>query len=98
MSSTDKLMLRFLRELNSDEVQEAFQSLDVLLDHLERKDDPEPFEMHIVDSAYQAMEKLKTLEGVMKNKIRESDALKGNKLQNLYDKVPTDVGSQVLFD
>ena len=98
MSSTDKLMLRFLRELTSDGVQEAFQSLDVLLDHLEKKDDPEPFEMHIVDSAYQAMEKLKTLEGVMKNQIKESNALKGNKLQNLYDKAPTNVGSQVLFD
>ena len=57
MSSTDNLMLRFLREINSETVQEAFQSLDVLLDHLEKKDDPEPFEMHIVDSAYQALEK-----------------------------------------
>lgn len=98
MSSTDKLMLRFLRELTSDEVQEAFQSLDVLLVHLEGKDDPEPFEMHIVDSAYQALEKLKTLEGIMKHRVAESNALKGNKLQTLYDKTPTDVGSQVLFD
>ena len=98
MSSTDKLMLRFLRELTSDGVKEAFKSLDVLLDHLEKKDDPEPFEMHIVDSEYQAMEKLKTLEGIMKQQIKESNALKGNKLQILYDKSPTDVGSQVLFD
>ena len=96
MSSTDKLMLRFLRELNSDEVQEAFQSLDVLLDHLEKKDDPEPFEMHIVDSAYQALEKLKTLEGIMKNRMTESNALKGNKLQKLYDRAP--MGSSILFD
>jgi hypothetical protein len=79
-------------------VQEAFQSLDDLLDHLEEKDDPEPFEMHIVDSAYQALEKLKTLEGIMKNRITESNALKGSKLQKLYDKTPTSVGSQVLFD
>ena len=98
MSSTDKLMLRFLREINSDVVQEAFQSLDVLLDHLEKKDDPEPFEMHIVDSAYQALERLKTLEGIMKQQVRESNMLKGNKLQKLYDQTPTDVGSQVLFD
>lgn len=96
MSSTDKLMLNFLRELNSHEVQEAFQSLDFLLDHLEKKDDPEPFEMHIVDSAYQALERLKTLEGIMKNRIKESDVLKGNKLQNLYDRATT--GSSVLFD
>ncbi len=98
MSSTDKLMLRFLRELNSKEVQEAFQSLDALLDHLERKDDPEPFEMHIVDGAYQTLEKLKTLEGIMKQQVRESNALDGNKLQKLYDKAPTNVGTQALFD
>lgn len=95
MASTDKLMLKFLRELNSDEVQEAFSSLDVLLDHLERKNDPEPFEMQFVDSAYQALEKLKTLEGIMKRQISESHVLKGNKLQSLYDKVPTSIGSSI---
>jgi len=94
MSSTDKLMLKFLRELNSDEVQEAFQSLDVLLDQLEKKVDPEPFEMHIVDSAYQALEKLKTLEGIMKQQVRESGVLMGNKLQKLYDKN----SQHILFD
>lgn len=98
MLSTDKLMLKFLRELNSDEVQEAFQSLDILLDHLEKKEDPEPFEVHIVDSAYQTLEKLKTLEGIIKQQMKESDVLTGNKLQNLYDKTPQSVGSQILFE
>ena len=97
MSSTDKLMLRFLRELNSDEVQEAFASLDALLDHLERKNDPEPFEMRIVDSAYQTLEKMKMLEGIMKQRVVESNVLKGNRLQKLYDKSPTHVGSSI-FD
>jgi len=86
MSSTDTLMLKFLRELNSDEVQEAFQSLDVLLDHLEKKDDPEPFEMHIVDYAYQALERMKSLEGILKQRTLESNILPGNRLQSLYDK------------
>jgi len=94
MSSTDKLMLKFLRELNSDEVQEVFQSLNVLLDQLEKKVDPEPFEMHIVDSAYQTLEKLKTLEGIMKQRVKESEILLGNKLQKLYDKN----SQHVLFD
>jgi len=98
MSSTDKLMLKFLRELNSDTVQEAFQSLDVLLDHLEGKNDPEPFEMRIVDSAYQTLEKLKTLEGILKQQIKESSILPGNKLQKLYDQTPSSNGSTVLFD
>jgi len=98
MSSTDTLMQRFLRELNSEEVQEAFQSLDVLLDHLEKKNDPEPFEMHIVDTAYQTLEKLKTLEGIIKNRIIESSMLDGNKLQGLYDKTLTNIGTGVLFD
>lgn len=98
MSRTDKLMLNFLRELNSDEVQEAFQSLDGLLDHLEKKEDPESFEMHIVDSAYQALEKLKILEGILKQQIKESNILMGNRLQKLYDKTSQNSGSHVLFD
>ncbi|MCF8019861.1 MAG: hypothetical protein K9L62_10720 [Vallitaleaceae bacterium] len=97
MSGTDKLMLRFLRELNSDKVQEAFSSLDVLLDHLESKNDPEPFEIHLVDSAYQALEKIKMLESVMKQQVVQSNELKGSRLQRLYDKAPTSIGSSI-FD
>ena len=97
MSRTTKLAFKFLRELNSTDVQDTFQSLGVLLDHLETKDDPEPVEVQMVDTAYQALEKLKTLEGLLKRHIGETHSItKGNKLQNLYDKAPTSIGSSIL--
>ena len=97
MSRTTKLAFKFLRELNSADVQESFESLAVLLDHLEMKDDPEPVEVQMVDTAYQALEKLKTLEGLLKRHVGEAHGInKGNKLQNLYEQTPTSVGSSVL--
>jgi len=86
MSIAARLMTKFLQELHSNEVQEVFESLDILLEYLEKKNDPEPFEMQIVDNAYQTLEKLKTLEGVMKQHIKESNMLPGNNLQRLYEK------------
>jgi hypothetical protein len=98
MSRTTKLAFRFLRELNSEDVQDTFQSLGVLLDHLETKNDPEPAEIQMVDTAYQALEKLKTLEGLIKNYIGESSSIaKGSKLQKLYD-LNSSSGSDILFD
>jgi len=94
--TSDRLILKFLRELNSGEVQETFQSLGYLLEFLENKEDPDPIEMQIVDSAYQTLEKLKLLEGFLKRYVEESDKiLKGSKLQKLYDDKS---GSSVLFD
>ena len=96
MSRTTKLAFKFLMELNSSDVQDTFSSLGVLLEYLESKDDPDPSEMQMVDNAYQALEKLKTLEGLIKRHIGESEISKGNKLQNLYDKPPTSIGTSIL--
>jgi len=98
-TNTDKIILKFLKELNSEEVKVTFEDLGVLLEHLENKNDPDPVEIQVVDVTYQLLEKLKTLEGILKHHITESnEVLSGNKLQNLYDKKATSVGSQVLFD
>lgn len=99
MLNTDKIIFKFLKDLNSEEVKETFESLGVLLEQLENKNDPDPVEMQIVDVTYQVLEKIKTLEGILKYNISKSNKkLSGNKLQKLYDKKATAVGSQVLFD
>lgn len=95
MSITARLMEKFLKELNSNDI---FESLDILVEYLEKKNDPEPFEMQIVENGYQALEKLKTLEGFMKSHIQESKILPGNNLQRLYDKSSRATGTQKLFD
>ena len=98
-TNTDKIILKFLKELNSEEVKDTFESLGVLLEHLENKNDPDPVDMQVVDVTYQVLEKIKTLEGILKHSVSESNKkLSGNKLQKLYDKKATSVGSQVLFD
>jgi hypothetical protein len=84
--TSDRLILKVLRELNSSEVQESFQSLGYLLEFLENKEDPDPIEMQIVEASYQTIEKLRLLEGFLKKYVKESDKiLKGSKLQKLYD-------------
>ncbi len=98
MSRTDKIISIFLMELHSEEVQGLFESLDVLLEHLEEKVDPDPEDLQIVNSAYQSLEKLRTLEGYLKQKVGSRPTLKGNKLQDLYDKAPSISGSQILFE
>jgi hypothetical protein len=94
MSLTTNLVFKFLRELDSQNVQSTFESLGVLLDHLETKNDPDPVDVQIVDTAYQALEKLKTLEGLLKGYVGNSSILKGNKLEKLYDQG----NSKTLFD
>ena len=97
MTTTSKIARQFLVELNSKDNQSLFQQLDFLLDHLENKEDPEPLEMQIVDMAYQALDRIKTLESILKNHVANSDLLPGDKLQNLYDKEPVYIGTQAMF-
>lgn len=98
MSNTDKLMQRFLRKLDSVEVQETFDLLASILEILENKNDPEPFEMHLVNDAYQILEKMGLVRGVLIEKLGTSQKLTGSRLQDLYDRQPTSVGTQALFD
>ena len=99
MSRTDKLISNFLLELHSKPAQGLFEQLGVLLDHLEEKGDPDPDELLMVNSIYQALEHVKTLEEFLNKRVSENPELaSGTKLQNLYDKAPTNVGSQILFD
>ena len=95
MSTTAHLMTKFLQDLHSNE---TLDSLNNLLEYLEKKNDPEPFEMQIVENAYLTLEKLKTLEGFIKRYIAESNILPGNNLQRLYDKSSDNVGTQTFFD
>lgn len=87
MSNTDKLIQRFLTKFHSEEVKEALQLLEFLIEKLEIKNDPEIFEIQFVDTATQAIEKLSLLEGILKERYHMT--LKGDKVQNLYDNYST---------
>ena len=87
-----------LNELNSEEVKTLFEHLQRFLEHLEEKNDPEPIEMQIVDSAYQLIEKMQLFESVLKQYgIKTSEDLIGSKLDKLYDSNRVKGGTSTLF-
>jgi len=96
MSSTDKLIKSFLLKLHTEEVSETFELLSIIVEQLENKDDPELFEVQLFNAASELIEKINLIHGLIKD--HGTGKLTGNKLQGLYDKHSTDVGSQVLFD
>ena len=81
-------VIRFLNELNSKEVKSAFEFLSTILENLEEKNDPDPIEMEIVDSAYQAIEKLNLLENNLRKYVTDKNTtLLGTTLNDLYESV-----------
>jgi hypothetical protein len=86
MAQHKTTVIRFLNELNSKEVKGTFEFLENILKELEDKIDPDPIEMEIVDSAYQAIEKLNMLENNLRRYVTiENNSLPGNKLNDLYE-------------
>jgi len=97
MPNSNKIISTFLQELHSKEVKPMLESLTFLLEYLENKEEPDAEEIRIFEAAYQALEKLQTLEALAKQRAAKFPSLTGNRLQDLYDKVPTSVGTQSLF-
>ena len=91
------LVVNFLNTLNSKQVREAFESLNVVLEDLENKNDPDPVEMEIVDAAYQVIEKLNLLQSAMRQYKNSEQILTGKTLSDLYDNSKSR-GSSKLFD
>jgi len=69
-------------------VKGAFEFLSTILENLEEKNDPDPIEMEIVDSAYQAIEKFNLLENNLRKYVTDKNTtLLGNTLNDLYESV-----------
>lgn len=74
--SPNKLIVKILNEFSNDE---HFETLNLLTEWLENKDDPDPSEIMLVDSIYQFLEKKSILESQLrtlnksnhKNKLAE---------------------------
>lgn len=94
--SRSSLVIKFLNELNSNEVKSLMDHLASILETLEGKDNPEPIEMSIVNEAYQTIEKIKVLESSLRTYVNAGDTLDGDKLNDLYDKNDTN-GTTKLF-
>ena len=98
MVKLKKLVSNFLNELNTEDHKQVFNSINMLLEHLENKDNPEPIELQIVDSSYHLLEKLNVLESLLRQYQKDGNKnLPANKLTSLYENT-TSNGSDVMFD
>ena len=72
----------FLNELSV----EAFETLSILAEQLESKEDPEPTEVRLVANIYEFIDKLKMLEMNLQSYVKNSNKqILGNKLESLYE-------------
>jgi len=92
MSRTHKFAERFLNKLQRESTQETFEVLELLMEELENKNDPDPTEVQLVESIYLFIEKMKIMEGAIKKYIVQSrDTLPGNKLSALYEDLNNEI-------
>lgn len=88
------VVVNFLKEIHAED-KESLEPFRVFLENMENKEDPDPIELQIVDTSYQLLEKLDTLENLLKNYNKQN--LIGNKLNDLLDN-SSPKGTSVLFD
>ena len=92
MSRTHKFAERFLNKLQRESTQETFEVLELLMEELENKNDPDPTEVQLVESIYLFIEKMKIMDGAIKKYIVQSrDTLPGNKLSALYEELNNEI-------
>lgn len=98
MSKPNQLVSNLLNELHKGEFKITFESLTVLLDYLENKNDPSSKEIQIINSIYQFIEKVNILESTLRIYTSDnSQRLLGSKLTNLYENSTLN-GTQKLFE
>ena len=98
MSRTDLLVQKLKRRLVAQEMQSTIELLTVLLEFLENKEDPEPEEIQLTNELSQFTNSIDNLKQVLNEFTSKKLTLKGDKLQDLYNRKATCIGSQVLFE
>ena len=98
MSRTDLLVQKLKPRLVTQEMQSTIELLTVLLEFLENKEDPEPEEIQLTNELSQFTNSIDNLKQVLNEFTSKKLTLKGDKLQDLYNRKATCIGSQVLFE
>ena len=79
------LVQRFLELSKSKSGQEMFGTINELMEALEKKDDPEMTEVHLVESMTSFIEKFQTMNHNLNSYATGKRTLLGDKLTELYD-------------
>ncbi len=92
MTPQTKAAQLFLQSLHEKTTQDTFDRINVLIEALETKEDPEMTEVRLADSIYNFLEQLRTLESNLQSYVAENrQKLPGNKLASLYEEDLTDI-------
>jgi len=84
---TGKTAKLFLEQIQAESNKSAFESLALLVEQLENKADPEPVEMHLVESIYSFLEQLKRMENNLQSYVNDTKKIPTNKLASLYESI-----------
>ncbi len=83
-TNSSRIAQQLLESFNN--VPNATQAINQLLEKLENKIDPDPIEIRLVQNLYHFLEKLKILEHNLNSYIKDTNkGLIGNKLSSLYE-------------
>jgi hypothetical protein len=86
MSSPGRQAQLFLESLVSEDTKSAFDNLNIFIELLEEKQDPDPVELRLLENIYQFIEKLKILQINMSSYVTNTrQNLTGSKLSDLYE-------------
>lgn len=91
---TSNIAQKFLKEFKSSNSEET---MDILIEVLENKVDPDPSELYLLESLYILKEKIKITESKLTSYIQQTkNPTSGDKLSELYDRTEP-YGTSKLF-
>ena len=98
MDNLSRLAKRFLEGLHEEGTTETFESLQLLTEQLETKNDPESIEIRLASNIYDFMERFRILENNLRSYVKNSNVkLPSNKLAQLMENTSYD-GNSVFKD
>lgn len=83
---------QFIDGLHSDKTKEVFEHLNLLVEQLESKDDPEPTEIRLMSELYDFIEKLNHVQHNLKALVSEKNETAGSKLTSIYEDMESNGG------
>lgn len=82
----------FLNYLSKEDVSEAFEVMNMLIEEIENKNDPEPMELQVLDQMYKTLEQWKLMENNVRNYIKSlNKKSSGELLNSLYEEEENDI-------
>lgn len=98
MPKSESLAQNVLNGINNLTLTEVLELLDMLRENLELKEDPDPIELHLIESIDSTTSRWKAMESTIRHYTHENKSKPmGTRLSELYSKINS-LGSSKIFD